>query len=126
MTSAVELDLREDRRVGAEEDGRPGAARRPELLQRADRQPLLEALLPRRAVALHGRDELLRQRVDDARADAVQAAGRLVVARLELAAGVQRGEDDLERALLRLRVLVDGNPRPSSVDRDRRAVRRAA
>jgi hypothetical protein len=39
----------------------------------------------------------------------VQSAGCLVVARLELPARVQHGEDDFERAFLRRRVLVDGN-----------------
>ena len=58
----------------------PAAARRADLLERADRLPLLEPHLPLRAVAPDGGDELLRQRVDDAGADAVQAAGGLVVA----------------------------------------------
>src|SRR5262249_26804491 len=118
----IELDLREDRRVGAEEDGRAAAARRPELLHRADRMSLLEPLLPRGAVALDGRDEFFRQRVDDAGADAVQAAGGLVVASLELAARVKRREDHLERALLRFRVLVHRNPAPVVFHRDRRGV----
>src|SRR5690606_10052590 len=52
--------------------------------------------------------------------DAVQPAGRLVVLPLELAAGVQRGEDHLERAGLGLRVLVDGDPAAVVLDRDRR------
>ena len=91
-----------------------------DLLERPDRVPLLEAHLPLRAVAAHGRDELLRQRIDDAGADAVQAAGGLVVARLELAAGVQGREDHLEGALLRLRMLVDRNAAAVVRDRDRR------
>ena len=82
-----------------------------DLLERRRPAALLEALLPLGAVAPDRRDELLRQRVDDAGADTVEAAGGLVVARLELAAGVQRREDHLERALLRLRVLVDRNAR---------------
>jgi hypothetical protein len=41
--------------------------------------------------------ELLRERVDAGDADAVQTAGDLVVARIELAAGVQLGEDHLDR-----------------------------
>ncbi len=40
-----------------------------------------------------------RQRVDDRDADAVQAAGDLVAAAAELAAGVQHGEHDLDRGL---------------------------
>jgi hypothetical protein len=50
------------------------------------------------AVAPHLDDELLGERVDDRRADAVEAAGDLVAAAVaELAAGVQDGEDDLDR-----------------------------
>ena len=51
-----------------------------------------ELHLPLGAVALDGGDELRREGVDDRGADAVQAAGGLVVAacRFELAAGVQR------------------------------------
>ena len=94
----------------------------PTFFSGADRRALLEAHLPLRAVAPDRRDQLLRQRVDDARADAVQAAGGLVVAALELAAGVQRREDHLERALLRLRMLVDRNAAAVVRDRDRRAV----
>ena len=74
------------------------------------------------AVATHGRHQLARQRVDDRRADTVQAAGRLVVLPFELAAGMQRREDDLERARLRLRMLVDRNAAPVVLNRDRRAV----
>ena len=90
----VELDLRKDGRVGMEVDGRAGAAGRPELFQRSDGLALLETHLPLRAVSFHGRDELLRQRVDDAGPDAVQPAGRLVTALFELAAGVEHREDD--------------------------------
>ena len=118
----IELDLRKDGGVGMEVDGRAGAARRPQLLQRTDRLALLEPHFPLRAVALHRRDELLRQRVDDARADAVQAAGGLVVAGLELPAGVEHGEDDLERALLRRRMLVDRDAAAVVLDGDGRAV----
>ena len=66
--------------------------------------------------------QLGRQRVDDAGADAVQAAGGLVVALLELAAGVEHREDDFERALLRRRVLVDRNAAAVVGDGDRAAV----
>ena len=93
-----------------------------ELLQRADRLALLEAHLPLRAVALDGGDQLLRQRVDDAGADAVEAAGGLVAAVLELAAGVQHREDHLEGALLRARMLVDRDAAAVVFDRDRRSV----
>ena len=83
-----------------------------ELLDRALRRALLVSLLPRRAVALDGGNEFARERVHHRCAHAVQAAGRLVVLPLELAAGVQRGEDDFERARLRGRVLIHRNPAP--------------
>ena len=68
----------------------------------------LEGLLPLEAVAADGGDELLRQGVDDRRADAVQAAGvDVAVALAELAAGVQRGEDQLQGRLLVLGMHVD-------------------
>ena len=94
----VELDPGKDRGVGSKVDRRAAAPRGADLLQRANRLALLEAHLPLRAVALDGGDQLFRQRVDDAGADAVQAAGGLVVAVLELAAGMQHGEDHFERA----------------------------
>ena len=52
----------------------------PSFFSAADDGALLEAHLPLRAVAPHRRDELLRQGVDDAGADAVEAARGLVVA----------------------------------------------
>ncbi len=122
MTSASNSTFGKDGRVRPEEHRRAGAARRAGLLQRANHRALLEAHLPLRAVAPDRRDELLRQRVDDAGADAVQAAGGLVVAGLELSAGVQRRKDDLERAFLRLRMLVDRNSAAIVGDGDRRPV----
>ena len=53
----VELDAREDRRVGMELDGGAGAARRAGLHQVALRHALLEALFPRVAVAPDGGDQ---------------------------------------------------------------------
>ena len=87
-----------------------------------DRLALLEAHLPLGAVALDGGDELFRQRVDDARADAVQAAGRLVIALLELSAGVQHREDHFERAFLRRRMLVHRDAAAIVLDGDGGAV----
>jgi hypothetical protein len=52
----------------------------------------------------------------------MKTARRLVAAVLELPAGMERGEDDLERALLRLRVLVHRYAAPVVSDRDRRSV----
>ena len=68
------------------------------------------------AVAVDLDEEPLGQRVDDADADAVQAAGDLVAAAAELAAGVEHGEHDLGRALALVRT---GRVR---VDRDAAAV----
>ena len=50
-------------------------------------------------VAAHGEPEDLRKGVDHRSADAVQPAGNLVGTAIELAAGVQRGEDDFRRRL---------------------------
>ena len=108
--------------IGMEEHLRAAAARRPDFLRRPERLPLLEPLLPFGAVAAHRRDQLLRQRVDDARADAVQAAGGLVVVVVELAARVEHREDHFQRALLARPVLVDRNAPPIVLDRDRRTV----
>ena len=118
----IELDLREDRRVRVEIDGGAAAARRAHLLQRALDLAALERHLPFGAVALHAGAQLGGERVDDAGADAVQAAGRLVVAVLELAARVEHREDHLEGALLRLGVLVHGDAAAVVADRDRAAV----
>ena len=56
---------------------------------------------------LHGQP--FGQRVDDARADAVQAAGDLIAPAAELAARVQDGKDDLERGTSGLRLNVHGD-----------------
>ena len=52
----------------------------------------------------------------------MQPAGGLVVAGLEFAAGVEDGEDHLERRLLRLRVHVHRDAAAIVFDGDRRAV----
>ena len=63
--------------------------------------------------------ELVRERVDDRDADAVQTAGDLVAAAFaELAAGVQDGEDDLEGGLVLLLHLRDGDAAAVVDDRD--------
>jgi len=118
----IELDLREDRRVGTEEHRGARAAGRAHLLQAALGLALLERHLPLEAVAPHRGDQLARQRVHHAGAHAVQAAGRLVVALLELAAGVEHREDHLHRALLRLGVHVDRHAAAVVGDGHRRAV----
>ena len=82
----------------------PGAsalALRPDLLHRARRLPKAVFLGPDAAVACGLDPKPLGQRVDDAHADAMQAARHLVATAAELAAGVQNGMDDLERILPR-------------------------
>ena len=118
----VELDLREDRGVRPEADHRARAARRAQLLHRRHELALAVLLLPEFAVALDRDRQFLRQRADHAGADAVEAAGRLVVLAFELAAGVQRREHHFECALLGLRVFVDRNAAAVVDHRDRRAV----
>ena len=104
----VELDRREDLRVGPERDG---SARR---LRLADLLDLLRGLAARElhledaAIALDLRDELCGKRVDARDADAVQATGHLVAVAAELAARVENRQDDLERGhVLALGVLSD-------------------
>ncbi len=118
----VELDLREDRRIGMEVHRRPGATSLPDFLERSNRLALAEPHLPLRPVALDRSDQFLGQRVDDRRADAVKATGRLVVRPFELGTGMKDGEDHLERALVRLRVLVDRDAAAIVHDGDRRSV----
>ena len=62
--------------------------------------------------------EPLAQRVDDRSADAVQAAGDLVAAAAELAAGVQHGEHDLEGAFAGLLLDVHGDAAAVVADAD--------
>ena len=110
--------LVEDLEVGQERDGRARAAlvgagggQRPQGL--AARVVLLVDL----AVApAHGHVQALRERVDDADADAVQAAGHLVHVAAELAAGVQLRQHHLDARQPRL---------GDQVDRDAAAVVRA-
>ena len=64
--------------------------------------------------------ELLRERVDDGDADAVQAAGDLVAAAVaELAAGVEHGQHDLDRRLALLLHRRDGDAAAVVDDGDR-------
>ena len=95
--------------VGLERDGRA------RVVGRADDGHLLRDLaagefhLVDVAVFVHLHRQPFRQRVDNARADAVQTAGNLVASAAELAACVQHGVDDLERGTARLRLNVDRN-----------------
>ena len=93
----VELDRREDFRIGPKRDG--GARR----LRLADLLDFLRGLAARElhledaTIAFDLRDELGGKRVDARDADAVKAAGYFIAVAAELAAGVENRQDDLER-----------------------------
>src|SRR5207244_3847287 len=102
----VEREFLEDLVVGEEGDRRAGLLARRSALQVALRRASLVVLGPDVAVAADLQMEALRQRVDDRDADAVEATRHLVAATVaELAAGVERGEDDLRRRPLLLGML---------------------
>ncbi len=123
----VERELAEDLDVGPEAHDRPRPAH---LLAARDfrdlrrRLPLRIRLLPRVPVALDRDGHLRRERADDGRADAVEAARVKVVSLVELPARVQRREDELESALLVLRVDVDGDAAAVVRDLDLPAARK--
>ena len=71
-----------------------------DLLERRVRVAELEALPPQVTTVLDLDDETGRQRVDDRDTDAVQAAGHLVAAAAELAAGVQQRQRHRHRGQL--------------------------
>jgi hypothetical protein len=111
----------EDAVVEAPADGgaSPLAARQlAHLLDLAHPHALLVALAPQVPVAPHLDLEPRRQRVGHRRADAVQAARDLVAAAAELAAGVQAGEDELERRDAGLLVDADRDAATVVVDGD--------
>ena len=88
--------------LGIGEEARRRAATgalRADLLDRARRLAARVLLRPDEPVARRFDAHPRRQRVDDADADAVQAARHLVAAAAELAAGMEDGMDDLERVL---------------------------
>src|SRR5918998_5668724 len=103
--------LREDLGVGHEADGGPGPLAPLELAVLGElvlRETALVALAPHVPLAPHLELQPLRERVDDGGADAVQATRDLVARAVELAAGVQRGHDDLRRGLAVLLHGADG------------------
>jgi hypothetical protein len=93
----VPLGLLEDLGVGLEADRGSRVLGRPDRLHLRRRLAAGELLPPRLAVPPHLRDQPLGERVDHGDTDAVQAAGDLVAALTELAAGVQLGQDDRQR-----------------------------
>ncbi|EAU62171.1 conserved hypothetical protein, partial [Stigmatella aurantiaca DW4/3-1] len=109
----IELQLlAEDLRIRLEGDGRAGAARRALHLQRGGGLAAGIVLHVALAFAFDLHEQLARQRVHHGAAHAVQTARVDVVALLELAARVQRGEDDLHRGLLELGHDVHGDAAP--------------
>ena len=90
------VDLFEDLRVGHERDRRAGLRRVADDLHVALRRAARELLPVDLPAAVHLGDQILRQRVHDGHADAVQTAGDLVAVASELAAGVQLRQHDRE------------------------------
>ena len=112
--------LAEDLRIGMEGHRRAapvggGAGR----LQLGRGLAAREGLRPGLAVARHLDDQLVAQRIHHRDADTVQAARGRVDLAVELAAGMQRREDDLQRRLvLELGVRVDRDAAPIVADQD--------
>ena len=102
----------EDGRVVAEGNGRSGPLGLAHHLYGSDRDAPLVALAVELAVALDLGHQPFGKGVDGGDADAVEAAGDLVAAAAELAAGVQRGHHQLQGgdALLRVDVYRDAPP----------------
>ena len=90
--------------VRPEGDRRAGAVGRADDLEVVEDLSALVLLLIDLAVLIDVDLQVLRQRVDDRRAHAVQAAGDLVAAAAELAAGVQHRQADLHRRAADLRM----------------------
>ena len=101
----------EDFGVGGEGDGGAAAVGRGAgILELRGRQAAREGLAVELPVARDLDDGVARQRVDDADADAVQAAGGRVSRAFELSARMEHGHDDLERRLAGIfGVRVDGD-----------------
>ncbi len=95
----------EDRVVGPEGDGRTGLPRGGTLGQRRGRTGVLIRLEPGEALPADLHLEPGGQGVHHAHADPVQTAGDRVRLAVELPAGVQRGQDDLDRRALLRRML---------------------
>ena len=96
----------------------PGSSSRTSI-ELAVRHAVGEALPPQVPAVLDLGDQVGRQRVDDRDADAVQAAGDLVAAAAELAAGVQLGERDRDRGQLLAGRGVGGDAAAVVLDADR-------
>ena len=117
----VEPRLGEDRAIGLEPDLGPGVFRLPlaEDLELARDVAAAEGHVVLLPVAPYPHLEILGQRVDHGDADAVQPARHLVAVLVELAAGVQHGQRQLDTGNLFRRMDVDRNPAPVVVNGDR-------
>ena len=112
----------EDFRVRMEGDLRAGTLRLADDLDRLRDFTTAELHLVDFTFAAHFRDKAIRESVDALRADAVEATRDLVGTLVELTAGVQVGEHELERRNLFFRVHRDGNTATIVLD-GQRAVR---
>ena len=114
----VDGGLSEDLGVGPEGDRGAGVIGSANLVQLLTGFSLLEGDLVFLAIAAHVHPHARGQRVHNRHAHAVQAAGHLVPLAAELAAGVQNGQDDLDRGDLLLGMLVDRDAAPVVGDGD--------
>ncbi len=91
--------------------GAPPVADRPAVLDRGARPAAAIGLAPEPPVARHLDLERVAKRVDHGHADAMQPACSTVRIAAELAAGMQRRQNDLERRLVwEARMRIDRNP----------------
>ena len=95
----IKTEFLEDIGVGRERNARAIAVGVADLLDGPVGCAPVIALLPHGTVALHGRHQVLRQRVDHADTHPMQATGHLVALAAKLSAGMQHGEHHLECAL---------------------------
>ena len=111
----------EVRRIRPEPDRRSGlpALGGADCLELRHHLAVAETDVPFAPVAAHVAFEVLRERIDDRDADAVQAAGLFVALVREFSAGVQARQDQLDAAHLLLRVDVHRHAAAVVLDGDR-------
>ncbi len=110
--------LAEDLLIRLERNNRAAPVDCADILQFADGFAAFETHLVRLAIARDFHFHPFRQRVDDRRADAVQAAGCVIDFAAEFSARMQRGHDHFKRGfVLELRMRIDGNAAAIVADR---------
>src|SRR5271170_5510482 len=114
----LELYFGKDFRIGREGGLGALAVGRAALLDLHFRNPALVALKINLAVLVNFDFELVAERIDHRRADAMQSARNFVRALFELAAGVQHRMHDFERRSLFRRMHIDRNSAAVVFDRD--------